>query len=183
MFNLKKIFLIAMLILTISGWSRSYRDSLPVDAPPNFQVTFQSGNFVRQGFLNNINSKAVMHFIKTFETTEKVLWIITEDGSAATFFFNNVKITSYYNRRGGHLYTKKIYRQSELDPLIISLIEDEVGKGFSIYMVSEKIMTNWTLYEITLENSKYWCKVILYRKSDGDLEKHSDNTLLLKQVR
>jgi hypothetical protein len=178
---MKKLFAIALLIVSTNLWSQFHgRKIIASDAQLNIEVSIQTGNLLRHGFKNDVNSKALRHFIKTFDNATNIRWQITENGSTVTFSCNEQKLTSYYDRLGDHLYTIKTYGEAQLDPVILRVVKKNVAEDFSIYGVNERITSNANLYEIILQNTNYWCKILLSRKKDGSLEKLSENTMFLK---
>jgi hypothetical protein len=178
---MKKIFAIALLMVSTNLWSQFHDRKIIVrDGQLNFDVNIQTGNILRHGLRNDVNSRAMRHFIKSFDNATNIAWQITEEGSTVTFSCNDKKVAGYYNKLGDHLYTIKTYGEAQLDPTILKVVKKNVADDFSIYGVNERITTNASLYEIILQNSTYWCKIILTRNKNGSVEKFSENTLFLK---
>jgi hypothetical protein len=178
---MKKIFFLILQVATLNIWSQTNHDIMPLNSSlQNFDVVIlNDNNPYRAGFRNDINVNAIRDFARSFENATDILWRISEKDISVSFSWNNESITSYYDRKGNHLSTRKTYTENQLDPLIADQIKKELGKDFSIYLVTEVIKRDNTIYEISLESCRYWCIVKLIKKKSG-LEKLSENILLLK---
>ena len=178
---MKKLLLLALLMGTLTLWSQTSQRLTVNNMAEKFQVLTQSSdNQFQPGHLNDINTNALRHFIRTFDDADNIVWRIGNTGTTARFTRNDQNVTCYYNNLGDYQYAIKVYTQSELDPSIVDFVKYEAGNSYSIYLVTEKEMANGSLFEISLQNSRYWCKIRLVRKEDGILEKISDNIIFRK---
>jgi hypothetical protein len=177
---MKKIFAIVLLFVSLNIWSQTHKSSANKSSE-NFEVDIQSSdNLYYPGFKNDINIDVLRHFVKTFDDAQNILWRVNGKGTAVSFILKNQKGVSYYDNKGCHLSTIKYYDEKDLDPTVASFAKLEVGKDFSIYLVTELIRDDYVIYDISFQNSEYWCKVKLLRKADGSLGKLSDNILFHK---
>jgi hypothetical protein len=178
---MKKIILLVLLMGTLNLWSQTSQRLTLNSMAENFQVVIHpNDNLFLPGHLNDINTNAFRHFITSFENAENIVWRIGKTGSTVSFTWKDQNVTCYYDNIGDYLYSIKVYTESELEGSISHFVRSETGKGYSIYLLTEKEMTNGSLFEISLQNTKYWCKIRFVRKDDGSFEKISDNIIFLK---
>src|SRR4051794_9597685 len=61
---------------------------------------FREKNYFAETYINNINIKAVTHFVKSFNNTENVKWYMISDGFIVSFTKDSVQTKVVYDREG-----------------------------------------------------------------------------------
>jgi uncharacterized protein YkuJ len=174
---MKKLFTIIALFAGLNIWSQTSH-TLPVNnKPDDFGVYVQlKDNSFSPGFKNDVNTNALRHFVETFEGAENISWHVSDDKTEATFTMGNTKMSSYYDKHGDHICTIKYYTEKELDSSLAKFVKKEAGKDYSIYLVTEFIEEGSSLFDISLQNDKYWLKIKFLITPDKSLEKLENRT-------
>ena len=179
---MKKIFIFMILLMSVNVRAQDNHYNLfAINNIMHFEVNIKKHSDVyTTGFINNVKTRVIRHFIKTFNNTTDVRWFIDEEGATAYFICNNEKVKVRYDKNGQHLSTRKTYDENKLDPLIAQWVKLEFGEEFVIYLVTEVIKDDNTIYEITLQNQFYWCIENLVKKKVPGLEKLCENKVFIK---
>jgi hypothetical protein len=177
---MKKIFVIVFVLVGLNVWSQTSKEITVGKQWGNDVVVQMKSDFPRPGFRNDINTNVRRHFMKSFKGAKNVLWQVDEHETVVSFRLNNENVVSYYGRKGEHLCTLKYYTEKELDNAVAEFVKHEAGTDFSIYLVTELIQGDYTVYDVSLQSDSYWCKVKLMKTTDGNLVKVADNDVFLK---
>jgi hypothetical protein len=126
-------------------------------------ITFSSlGAFASD---ENIDQKILQAFNAEFAMAQEVEWTATKDYYKASFIYNNLYISAFYNAEGGLLAVTRFISSANL-PLTL---QSQLKKQYQEYWISELFemsKNNGTEYYITLQNAD--TKLVLKSASGSD---------------
>ncbi len=143
-------------------------------------VLKQGNDTYDETHINNVNPEAVRHIGRTYENAEDIRWVIGESGTTAQFNEGDKALLLTFDKSGDLLSTRITYSESFLDPFIVKYSKSIAGKTYSIYLVTEIIQKDQTIYEISLEDPFHWQIIRLTGNKIKGFEKSGDATVIEK---
>jgi len=124
-------------------------------------------DLVAQGYRNDINVRAVRHFLKNFDNAANEEWYIAPDMVVVTFAINDISYRVDYDKQGGWIETFRTYDWKKLP----SAVREAVRSGYpdyNILLVQEVQMLMHPInYFIHLEGTHKLANLRIY---DGEIE-------------
>ena len=114
----------------------------------------------------NVDTKILSHFTKTFATAENITWKRTKDFSKASFTRDNQRMEVFYNDRDELICTATYIDMNSIPCAAISTITDKY-EGYKCNTAIKCVDADGTIHYYTeLENDKKI--VILQADTDGN---------------
>ena len=113
--------------------------------------------------LNEVPSKAVRHFNKTYKNVDSLRWSKLRDGQGgfgAYFVTDGIPTTVRYDQGGNYECCFREYFEDNLPKMIRHQVKS-VYYDFSIRFIKEVNMYDNTVYLITLEDTESWKHVLV----------------------
>ncbi len=174
---LRAWFILASMILTIRNIT--YAQSPNAEIKINMEFSSEDSTYIfvkiadpRSFRLNELNPRAVRHFIIVYRNVPDVKWLKSVDGLfVARFTDKNIQTCVMYNEKGYYEYTLRNYNEDKLPADVRHLIKSNYY-DFSIFYISEVEKNNKLTYTIGIEDKRskdnILCKIIRVR--DGKME-------------
>ena len=164
---MKKIFIAGFVTLIISlGLSlvnhaqfTKFKQDDPSQNQPekiiSLPLNFKTPEILRAANYNEISSKVVRNFLRSFGNLSDVKWYKTDEGLAAYFTEDSIKTRVFYSISGNYQSMLRQYYENKLNKEIRYLIKNKYD-GFSIYYVNEINADGITIYFVKIENKTSW---------------------------
>lgn len=113
--------------------------------------------------LNEVSSKAVRYFIKTYKNVDSVKWSRLTDGKggfAASFSADGIPTIVLYDKSGNYEYCLREYFEDKLPREIRHRVKSTYY-DFTICFIREVTMCDNTVYAITLEDPVSWKNILI----------------------
>jgi hypothetical protein len=165
---MKKIFTIIFIFLTLAFASNGqplYKKQ-PSKEITSYVTAIDNG-VPKPTYRNEINVKAVRHFLRYFDNVANEEWYDAPDRSVVTFNINGVRYRVDYDKQGGWIQTIRTYDATKLPPGIRESVRIAYN-DYNIFQVQEVEMPLHPLnYFIHLEGKT---KLINLRIYNGEIE-------------
>lgn len=178
---MKKVFFPLFFSITIGVYSQVVQSDLvfankesPVD------VRIKKNNTFTAGIIINISAKILRDFMDMFDNPTDVHWFVDEKKVTAYFICDSENVTVRYKTNGHLISVRKTYEGNKLEPLVSDFLSREVEKGFIINLVTEVIMGDNTIYEISLQDEKHWCFLQVFQNSEREILEIIDKRIFKK---
>jgi hypothetical protein len=179
---MKKIYrtwlLLAPMMLTIKSITCAQSTNAEIKINMEFSSEDSTYLFVkiadpRSFRLNELNPRAVRHFISVYKNVPDVKWLKSVDGLfVARFTDKNIQTCVMYNEKGHYEYTLRNYKEDKLPTEVRHLVKSNYY-DFSIFYISEVEKNNKsTTYTIGLEDRRSKDNILykIIRVRDGKME-------------
>jgi len=127
---MKKIFLVALLVSSISAFAN----------------------------IDPVNEKVLNAFSKTFQEAKEVSWSESPETYEVKFKQNEIRSRVYYDKEGNILKAYRYYFEQNLPLLVLSKVKAKYTDK-KIFGVVEVSSDEGTFYYITLEGEKDWKEI------------------------
>ena len=164
---MKKILLPMFFLATIEAYSQVASNDLVIGNNNKYFDVRINKNNAFPGLINNVSTNVIRSFIDMFGCATAVNLFVNEQEATAYFNCDNVAVTVRYKRDGNLISTRKVYDGSKLQPLVADFLSREIKKGFVINLVTELIMGDNTIYEISLQDLSQWCFIQVYKNNEN----------------
>ncbi len=116
---------------------------------------------------NNVNSKAVRNFVRSYKNVSNEKWYGLRDGFVAKFTLDEINYLIAYDKKGGWLHTIRTYHENELPQDVRHLVKSSYY-DYNI-MLAQEIETplNGITYIIHMEGKTNWINL---RVCSGEME-------------
>jgi hypothetical protein len=162
---MKKVFFFLFFFKTATGvYSQAVRSAMVFNGGESrIDVRLKKNNTFTAGFINNIRADIWRSFANRFNDSTDVHWFVNENEVTASFICDSENVMIKYKKDGSLIWTRKVYQSNKLDPLVTAFLDEEIEKRFIIYLVTEIIIDNNTIYEISLQHEKESCFLQILR--------------------
>ena len=176
---MKWLIVFSTLVLTGCFSSQNFPKGLSSDEiTPGHDVKVRDGKFFFTAYTNNVRAAVIADFLERFGEVPNVSWYVDEKEVSAYFIKGNDQITVQYQPDGLHLQTKKNYDGANLDSRVSELLQRELGKKFSLNLVTEVIKDTHACYEVSLYSKTQLYFVRIYKNLEDESLVIADKTLL-----
>lgn len=117
-------------------------------------------------FINNVNSKALRHFTKSYQNPSEVRWVKLTTGFRVHFTSDGIDTRIYYNEKGTHEATVRYYYEKDMSPAIRHQVKT-IYYDFKIFLITEITADHKTAYLVKMEDQICWKTV---RIADNEME-------------
>lgn len=138
----------------------NYRDHSS-GGPPDM-IPEATGNMV---YRNEINTKAVRHFKKTYPGADNERWYTIQDGYMAKYRMDDTDIRLDYDRYGNWLYTIRYINEKKLPREVRTLVKS-TWFDYAIASVEEIQFGEQFIYIVHIHEGEDWK---LIRVMDGEM--------------
>jgi hypothetical protein len=154
---MKAIYSFLILLISYDSFSQAELNgfSVQMDKRTRYTETEEKTNFT-PAFINNIPGVVMIEFTKRYPEVTVVDWYISDKQVDGYFSCGEKNISIAYKKDGLFLYERRSYPGSYLDSKALDFLEKESGFSQPVKHVTEVIKTNETLYEVSIEDQKYW---------------------------
>jgi hypothetical protein len=116
---------------------------------------------------NDVNSKAVKNFVRSYKNVSNEIWFDIQDGFVAKFTLTDIVYLVYYDRKGYWLHTIRTYNESKLPQDIRHLVKSSYY-DYTIMVVQElEKPLNTLTYIIHMEGKTNWINL---RVCNGEMD-------------
>lgn len=126
-----------------------------------FNYRFNKAEFSSNVRLNEIDTRAFRHFLKSFPAIVNEKWFKTDRGYSVVFENDSVLYKIYYGRHGEFCFSLKYYKGKELSAGMAGIVKTYFP-DFHIEQVTEQFDGRQLLYEITVANDRVTEAIELY---------------------
>ncbi|HUR65758.1 MAG TPA: hypothetical protein VMZ03_05365 [Chitinophagaceae bacterium] len=138
------------------------------DRVPGKIMFKKNGQYVK-AYLNNVPSAVLADFTKRYEDPSIVSWVIDESDITGYFNLDKESVIVSYKKDGYLVSIRKTYDSTKLVKQVRDFLHDELKKGYLINLVTEIIINDGTLYEVTLLKQQQVFVITLSKKRNGDI--------------
>ena len=178
---MKVLFIFCVFVLTGCFSSQNISRGLSTDdITPRHDVKVKDGNFFSTAYSNNVRAAVIADFLERFGEVPNVSWYVDEKEVSAYFIHEEKQVTVQYQPDGLHLQTKKNYDGVNLDPRVSELLQRELGKKFSLNLVTEIIKDTYACYEVSLYSNTQLYFVRVYKNLDDETLAVVEKSLMKK---
>jgi hypothetical protein len=117
-------------------------------------------------FLNDINIKAVQHFMTTYKNPSDVRWSQLKNGFRVHFISDDIQTRIFYNAKGSPESMIRYYHEDKL-PLEIRHLVKSNYYDFSIFVVTEININRKIAYLVKMVDKTSWKTI---KVVDGEME-------------
>lgn len=115
-----------------------------------------------------------------FGDSTTVSWFVDGKDITGHFYNDNEYISVLYKKNGRHAFTRKVYDSTRLDQRLVTYLEEEAGKEFSVNLVTEIVKEEGTVYEISLTSHKQICLIQIFAGKGDEKLRLIDKKFLTK---
>lgn len=178
---MKKMLFILSLLISKENNSQIFRNESEFRYNyKRFEVRIKKGNIYSEAYKNNIRAYILRDFMRKFKYASDVRWYVDKSEITAFFTYENENITVLYKRDGSNILTRKNYNGSRLNPGVAAFLKQEIEASFVIDNVTELIMSNYTVFEVSFQSEKQLCIVQVYKNHEDESMEVIDKKLLTK---
>ena len=121
-----------------------------------------------QGYRNDINVRAVRHFLRNFDNVSNEAWYDAPEMFVVTFTLNDINYRVDYDKQGGWIETFRTYDETKLLPDIRDIIVKSSYRDYKIFQVQEiQLRLHPINYIIHMEGKTNLINVRIY---DGEIQ-------------
>jgi hypothetical protein len=120
----------------------------------------------KRAYINELNTKAVRDFSKTYSKAENIRWYTVSDGFIVYYLLDGVKARSAYNPRGDWTYTIRWLDEFKLPGSVRHLVKSTYY-DYAIRLVVEIASKKQKYYEVQMEGKASLVTVVV---ADGEME-------------
>jgi hypothetical protein len=167
---MKKLFITSLaalvMISCLSLISYSQSDVAYQNKKVQYDLTkILNANF-SEVFANDVNIKAMRHFIKQFSSVTTEKWYKISDGIVASFTENEIETKVHYDLNGDWHCTLRTYNENQLPFAVRDLVKSKYY-DYNILVVYEIIYPGSLTYIVKIEDSK---RIKTLKVTDGEME-------------
>ena len=127
---------------------------------------YNSNKILNSGFLNDINIKAVQHFMNTYENASDIRWTKLKNGFRVYFISDDIQTRIIYSKKGAPESIIRYYGEDKLLFDIRHRIKTQYY-DYSISIVTEVNYHGKIAYLVKMENKISWKTI---KVVDGEME-------------
>lgn len=159
-----------MLFIVLAMTAKSFSQQSKPIVPDNVKI-LHPGN----GYLNNINMRAIRDFVCRHEKATDVAWFAVSNGFIVRFVTDSMNSRAAYKKNGIWIYTIKQYEEARMEKAIRHLVKSTYY-DYSITLVEQIESPDGPVkYVVHLQDAVSWKNVLV---SDGQLDLIEDRKKL-----